>query len=601
MLQRFLFSNWWSRRNLRKASAATSATLAIDQLPPSLDPLPCGCNTALWGPAGGAMRAWQYHLLDEMLAQAPVLLLAPDAAQAQAIAEHAAFAAALQQGRLKIYMCTAADQQQLAQQHAWVDLLADLGAAGLHADHGLLCLDLFPALEHTSLQQLCTLDRVLRQWAQRRKQPSVWCFLFREGFQPAMERRNLLSQAFPYAATLQQEHQGLSLLLHRWNSAQGAVFQTRYGLHAFPAQQPAPTEALPRLRANGSMLYVHDSQQTIVAEDIATVYTTSACVQGIRLLPPGWVVLPTWEALEQACQGAIAATVLIDAGPPQHHRTLAALVHRLRRTHPISLKIAVQETTDHLRIHTEEALTQLGMNTVIYKDSQFSRTVRRLEGLQHTWFHGQVADSVDEVLQGLTPITESGYQSPEKFCQVLQDFLQVPLRASLRHSLVRMFLLPTVSHTMALQQLKLNRMGEVFTNDAHSMVIFLYACREADMDKVLSRIFLQPLGTLFQSQESWHSIADIQHEIKKMHLGLQKVALPDYSVIFERPAMPMTEVSPSLPSPAAAVSEATRSDTESAATTATTAWPEQQQQPSPAPATRQPQRTTWTATTLQVK
>lgn len=521
--QRFLPSLWPTKATI--AAGAPPATLAIDGLPSVLDGLPAGCNTALWGRDMPAIHVWQHSILREMLACAPVLVVAPDALRAQTLANHADFAAALEQGRLKIWLLSEADQQKIAQNNGFLDFLLDLRAVGLKAEHGLLCLDLFPIFHYTALRHLSHLDRMLRLWAKKRRQPSVCFLLFREAFQPGVERRSFLSHAFPYAATLQTDLNGMGLLVNRWNTEQGAIFQTRYGL-----ETPAAMEQVPqRLKADGSVMYIHDSQQTIVAQDLATVYTTQACVQDLRLLPPDWIVLPNWEALEQACQKAVAATVLIDAGHPQHIQALAHLVHRLRNSHPASFKIVVKETTDYLRIHAEEALAQAGMTTVIYKDSQFSRTVRRLQELQHTWFQGQVTDNVDEVLAGLTPIENFGYLHPEKFCQTLGSFLADPLRAKLDHSLVRMHLLPTVSHVMALQQLKLNRSGELVTNDAKGIVIFLYACREADMDKVLARVFQQPLGMLFQSQESVHTIADMQHEVKKMHISLQKMALPDYT------------------------------------------------------------------------
>ena len=522
-LKRF-FQNLWHR----KATVnAPRATLAIENLPQMLDALPSTCNTALWGQDIPAMRIWQYSVLREMLVQAPVFVLAPDAQQAQAIADQSDFAQALREGHLKIWLLSDSDQQRIAKTNGFFDFLLDLNAAGLKPNHALLCLDLFPIFHYTALEHLSHLDRLLRQWARKRQQPSVWFLLFREAFQPSMERRSFLSHAFPYAATLQMEHQGLSLHINRWNSRQGAVFQTRYGLEPIH-------EASPKLRANGSMVYMHDSQQTIVAEDLPTVYTTQACVPGIRLLPPNWVVLPNWESLEQACQSAVAATVLIDAGTSENLKALATLVHRLRITHPASFKIAVKETSDHLRVHTEEALSQLGINTVIYKSSPFSRTVRRLTELQHTWFYGQVPESVDEVFDALTPIAESGYHSPEKFCHTLRVFLETPLRARLNHSLVRLYLLPTVSHVMALQQLKISRPGELFTNDSRGIVIFLYACREADMDNVLSRIFQSPIDSLFQSQESFHLTEDINHELIKMQISLQKLSLPDYSIIFNK-------------------------------------------------------------------
>lgn len=526
--QRFLPSLWPT-----KAAAATNvppATLAIDGLPNVLDDLPIGSNTSLWGQDIPAMLVWQHSMLREMLARAPVVVLAPDAQRAQAIADQADFSTALAQGLLKIWLLSEADQQKIAQDNGFLDFLMDMRAVGLSANHGLMCLDFFPLFHYTALRHLSHLDRMLRLWAKKRRQPSVWFLLFRGAFQPAMERRSFLAHAFPYAATLQKDLTGLGLMINRWNSPQGAIFQTRYGLESPAASEQAPQ----RLKADGSVVYMHDSQQTIVAQDLATVYTTEACVQDLRLLPPEWVVLPNWEALETACQSAIAATVLIDVGRPEQITALAHLVHRLRNAHPASFKIVLQETTDHLRIHTEEALSQLGMTTVIYKDSQFSRTVRRLHELQHTWFQGQVCDNVDAVLAALAPIDNFGYHSPQKFCQLLGEFLDDPRRAKLDHSLVRLNLLPTVSHVMALQQLKLHRSGEVVTNDAKGIVIFLYACREADMDKVLMRVFQQPLGMLFQSQESVHTIADIQHEIKKMYLSLQKIALPDYALALNK-------------------------------------------------------------------
>lgn len=522
-LKRF-FQNLWHRK---VTTSAPRATLAIENLPQRLDALPSTCNTALWGQDIPAMRIWQYSVLREMLVQAPVLVLAPDAQQAQAIANQPDFAQALRKGHLKIWILSDSDQQKIAKSNGFFDFLLDLNAVGLKPNHALLCLDLFPIFHYTALEHLSHLDRLLRQWARKRQQPSVWFLLFRGAFQPSMERRSFLSHAFPYAATLQMEHQGLSLHINRWNSAQGAVFQTRYGLEP-------EHEASPRLRANGSMVYMHDSQQTIVAADLPTVYTTQACVPGIRLLPPNWIVLPNWESLEQACQSAIAATVLIDAGTSDNLKALATLVHRLRITHPASFKIAVKETSDHLRVHTEEALAQLGINTVIYKGSQFSRTVRRLTELQHTWFYGKVPESVDEILDALTPIAEYGYHSPEKFCHTLRNFLENPLRAHLSHSLVHLHLLPTVSHTMALQQLKISRPGELFTNYSREIVIFLYACREADMDNVLSRIFQSPIESIFQSQESFHLTEDINHDLIKMQISLQKLSLPDYSMIFEK-------------------------------------------------------------------
>lgn len=525
MLRGNVLQRLWPFKKASSTASVPIATLAIDGLPDAIDALPTGCNVGLWGQKMRPMEIWQQSILSELLLQAPVFLLASNAAQAQMFVEQIHAHAALKSGHLTIWLLEEDTQIKIVKEQGIIDFLFELRAAGLTKNHGFLCLDIFPLIKNSDLKQLSIFCRLMKKWSKKRTQPSVWFLQHQEEFHTTIEHFNFLSQAFPYAATLQLDRVGMHLLLNRWNGKQGAIFQTKFGID----NSKSFDEDNKKLKTNGSAVYETGNRQTIVASDINTIFTTIACVEGIRLLPPEWVVLPGWTELEAACKNSIAATVLIDAGSPNQIKMLGHLVHRLRNSHPSSFKIVIKETTDRLRIHTEEAFSQLGVNTVIHKDNQFSRIVRRLHELQHTWYHGKTSNNVEEVFENLEPLADCGYKEPEKFCSILEDFLNNPARASLNHSLVRLNLLPSVSHLMALKELKLNRTGELFTNNNLGIIIFLYACREADMDKVLMRIFKQPLENFFDSQESFHSIDDMLYEIRKTKISLQKYSLPDYT------------------------------------------------------------------------
>lgn len=494
------------------------ATLAITGLPEQIAPLPAGVNTAITGAEGTAFSQWRQHLLRSLLGTAPVFVLAPTAAALDALLAHADLQDALAHGRLQAWVLPASAQSRIAAGQL-PELLSDLHTIGLRPHHALFCADATPLLEPASLAQLARMSSQWLHWVRTRKQPSVWCFPLHPGQPKARSVVSAMARCFLYAAHLETAPTGSALMLERWDSPRGALFNTRYGVHHLP---DGVTEA------DGSIMRGAQARMSL-APDSLTVYVTLACLHNLRTLPPHWEIVDDWQAAATVCQSAIGATVLLDAGTTEDFDALAALVHHLRVSHPPTLKIVVLETVAKLRTHHELALLHAGANDVLYKELRFARVVRRVQDLRDQVWLREIPGDWSTALQEFMPVPTHGYQAPEHFINLVRSMLDKAERLGLDHALVQLHMLPHVSHTMALKAFCGTRDGDLLTADQQSVWLFLFACREVDVDSTLPRLFSIPQDNLFSSQTSYSQIPGIAAQLTHLLEQNMQHPLPDYA------------------------------------------------------------------------
>lgn len=520
------------------------ATLAIAHLPEPIAALPHNLNTAITGPEGLLWDVWRQQLLQALLDSAPVFVMASSQAEMDQMLASPAAQDAWQRGRLQAWVLPAAQQQALAQAHALPELLTELHMAGLRPSQALLCTNGSALLEHIDLRQLEQMSNQWRNWSLHRSQPAVWCFPMHPANPQVRNVVSALSRGFLYAAHLEDQGNDSALLLERWDSPHGALFNTRYGLQLDDGV----------LSANGSIERGAQARME-QAPDADTVYATTACLHQLRTLPTHWVSVDGWPEAEAIAHSAIGATLLLDAGQAEQFETLAALVYRLRTSHPRTLKIVVQETVSRLRTHHEQALLYLGANDVLYKEMRFARVIRRIQDLRDQVFPHMPSAEWHSALQDFLPVPAHGYQPPERFITLLRQMLEQAQRHELDHSLVQLHLLPHVSHSMALQSFCGTRAGDVLTADRHSLWLFLYACREVDVDHTIPRVFSLPQENLFSSQTTYTQLHGIAEQLDHLQEEEQEHPLPDYRNLLaglDTPHAPApqptsTEHAPALP------------------------------------------------------
>lgn len=492
-------------------------SIGIQGLPDGVGQLPQQVPVTLVAADKSSAALWLPGLLQDAVAQGPVALVASSAQWIDELLLYPPLHEAYRTGRLALWV-RLPDLKIQMQSHGLTPLLQELEQTGLTTEHALYLCDP-DLLSGLSVAQLARISRQLTALCHERLRPVVLGFFAPPESEVLLLTLRNLCQMSMHIATLRTEADRWSLNLERWNAGTGALFQTAFGL--------LHDAASGRLTADGTRTHGAVSKLT-EAVDQLDVIATRAAVQGQRGVPSHWRLVDGVADLEAAAATSVAATVLIDAGYASEFEERARLVHHLRRSHPLTLKIVVRENLGKLRIHSEQALLQLGANAVVYKELGFSRVLQQLLDLNLQSYTHQVDPDYAQALSSFMPALDRGYQPPAQFCRLVHDMLDRTHSIGLSHSLVQLTLLAQVPHLDALRACHTARDGDVFTADHEAVYVFLFACREPDVQMALSRLFRLPLTQLFAFEATDCSDAGIRALAGNLQESLRK-GLPDYT------------------------------------------------------------------------
>ena len=537
------------RRDVRPGAASgQSMGLGVGPLPDQTERLPHGVPAALVARDARSAALWFPAVLVNAVAVGTVFLLAPNTRWADQLLEHVALRSAHAQGKLVIWVRTPG-LQPLLRTRGLRPLFEDLHSAGLRPHHALFVMDaqaLFADLDVLRLQRV---GDELRLWCLERTQAVVLGF----GPQAAEENdaiaaaqtdllpmlRNLCNMTL-HIATLNASTELITLYFERWNSAGGAVFQTGFGL-ALDAQTQ-------QLRYAGSRT---QGDTVVEAPDQRAVIATRAAVAQQPGVPRHWHVVETLEELGLAAAQSIGATVLLDAGNSSEFEERARLVHHLRLTRPPTLKIVVRESTGKLRSHSEQALLQLGANAVFYRELGFPRLLQLLQDIHNQSYVHPVSADYQKALGAFMPVPCRGYQSAPAFSRLVRTMLARTQDIGLGHSVVRLDIAPQIAHLTALRACHMSRDGDLVTASHSAVYVFLFACREPDIESALQRVFDVPVAQLFTAQSTDGSAAGIRTLLEGLDIAARQ-GLPDYSLLLAPTALASQATSSSQPDVAAA-------------------------------------------------
>ncbi|NPT60258.1 cellulose biosynthesis protein BcsE [Paraburkholderia elongata] len=285
-------------------------------------------------------------------------------------------------------------------------------------------------------------------------------------------------------------------------------------------------DALGNGAARGDGLLARDEQRVVVSR---------AVVRGDEAwVPPNWEVLADQKAVLAACVDAQAATVVLDYAGGAQLDALCAAIHALRRQAGRALKIVVAERGEVLRHQYELLVLTLGANLVLGRDLPFSRMQSLLQSLQGQLHTRPIAADYRSALSAALSEDVLGYLPAGAFCERVRAVLERSVVLQLPHVLVKLTLLPQCAHLEALRSCVPRRAGDVFTADASHLYVFLFACRLADADAALARIFNVPVeriaGDIVHLAEQ--SIGD---ELNALATASRRTPIADYSGLFATP------------------------------------------------------------------
>ena len=500
------------------ARVAPACGLGIDGLPQGLDQLPLGTPVALAWQDGAVDTKWVQALLQDLLQAGPLMLLAEHVQVIEPWLQQPELAQAFAQGRLKI--CLMAEPLLAARRPQGMPPVFDeLARAGLDEAHALLVLAAPGVHLGRSVAEVQQWGRQIGRWCRRRTRPVVFAFRHWDNALQVISPLHSLADVFEHVALLGSEAGHPMLYVERWNASASPLFEARFGL-----------------RSEGQRLVYNGSQRSgplqrlVEAPDQYQVITTRAALAGQRGAPAQWQVLAQLEDVLDASQDAIAATLLLDGGDTAQFEPLLQLVHTLRKRHGWALKIVVRETRDKLRAHMEQALLNLGANTVVYRESGFARLLRQLDALSDATYTRPLLPDFAEARSGFMPDALRGYLQSGVFCETVQAMLERTHQPGLRHSFLRLSMHAHTAHTEAILACISQRDGDVLTADHDALYVFLFACDPTDTDPALARLFSVPPATLFAAQALYATRDGMRMALHALREAARQGA-PDYSAL----------------------------------------------------------------------
>ena len=516
--------------------------LGIDALPLGLGQLPLGKPVALALQDGAADRLWLQSLLQDLLQQGPVFVLAQTAAQADALLQAGALAQARQQGRLLLWLM-GEDLAYARRPHGLQPLLDELAQAGLGPGHALLVLAAPAVHLGASVASVQQWGSQWARWSRGRRRPLLLVFDQWRQAQEVLAPLRSLAAPIQHVALLGSEARRSLLFVERWDSSEGPVFEARLGLRLDAASQ--------RLAYDGSRQdasHTGAAERLVEAPDKYSVLATRAAIAAQRGIPPDWQVLEQLDDVAAATSQAIAATVLLDAGPSSQQEALLRLVYQLRTARGRGLKIVVRETRDKLRSNLEQALLSLGANAVVYREVGFARLQKLLEDLRGETFVRAIPADFEQVRAGYMPDALHGYLGATTFCDSVESMLTRTSHLGLKHCFLRLTVQTHVAHLDAIEACTAVRAGDVLSADAHALYVFMFACAEADLEPALGRLFSIPPSELFAAQTLYTTVDAMRTALRELREAARN-GVPDYSAYHPVPSAvaPAQDSAPPLP------------------------------------------------------
>jgi cellulose biosynthesis protein BcsE len=265
------------------------------------------------------------------------------------------------------------------------------------------------------------------------------------------------------------------------------------------------------------------------ADDVHTIALPNAFLAKEKI-PESWQLFDgRAQDLLPHLQSAVAATVVLGFTPGMDFYQLAQCVFALRQQCGARLKIVVREVNTRLRYSQEALIARIGANLVVPAEIGYIRFLGLTSMVQGQVFAHSLPSTFEQAMKSALPDKEQGYLPPAEFSHAVADALECSRLLQIHNVLLRLPLAYGLQPLDALRYCQIKRPGDLCTSDHRNVYLFLYACRESDIDSVLERLFGLPVGELFNSEDRFlaaHSIRDAMLEFDKQH---RMHAFPDFS------------------------------------------------------------------------
>lgn len=283
-------------------------------------------------------------------------------------------------------------------------------------------------------------------------------------------------------------------------------------------------------RADGGMAVEEDDAPQAAPEpavDEDAVFITRAALPGKQLPPTAWNITEDFDALGMAVATATAATIILHYDQATLLDTLTRALFGLRQLCGTRIKIVVREINVRMRYSQEQLLMRLGANLVVPAEVSFSRFSSLVAMIQGQIFSRPLDANYEATVSGVVAVPERGYLAPANFIEVVAMAMERVHLLDIQNVLIRLPLTPSLTPFDALRYCSMKRPGDLCTADGESVYIFLFACRESDIEFTLDRLFRLPVPELFEGEVRYLSPETIRQAMEELSARAAQGKLAD--------------------------------------------------------------------------
>ena len=254
------------------------------------------------------------------------------------------------------------------------------------------------------------------------------------------------------------------------------------------------------------------SAPVIPGSDRNQFYIERAVLEGAPVfMAEDWHVFDTSAAVFERALQANAATVVFGLGSDADVPALAKMLHALRSQRGPALKLVVRAMQRGLRYQDEQLLLACGATLIIPSDIAFPHFFSLLESVQGQTYKRELVSDPDAVIERYRSVHMCGVVDVPRFLAYLEPILSRP-DAPPGGVLLAMKPVPGLAPGIALDQLRLRRLGDLACEQDGMIYLFLQGCHPHMVEAALANVFQLPYREIFSDHAVYATAAQIQNE-----------------------------------------------------------------------------------------
>ncbi|GHB62474.1 hypothetical protein GCM10008107_09440 [Psychrosphaera saromensis] len=236
-------------------------------------------------------------------------------------------------------------------------------------------------------------------------------------------------------------------------------------------------------------------------------------------LNKSWTIAKNHDDLFRLIKENPSATVLMHALKSTSLKELAQQIYKLRQLAGQNLKVIILEVNINLRMTEQSILRCLGANLILPSKIHINTLTNIISSTANLVFVGDLTADFYSVYDEESMPTKLGYLTPNGFTNELQKLTASSVKYGISSTLVILEIPSGIAAMDTIKYAQFNRNGDIFTVVDNAIYVYLYGCRDADVDSTLTFILgAEPL-LIFRSAQRY---------VKSDAIKLQTIHLSEY-------------------------------------------------------------------------